>query len=119
MTAAATRPALLLLAAACAGNAAVHAQPPWLDTPAISPSVRFAPLQVQLRDAAAATAIPGAGGPNLKRCMCRDGVQFDVCAALDCASTPAHDIACSPLCAPHEGLLAAACYPSAPVCVSR
>jgi hypothetical protein len=64
-------------------------------------------------------AWPGPGGPNLKRCMCRDGAQFDVCAAIDCASLPVRDSVCAPVCAEHAGQLATACYPSAAVCAAR
>lgn len=64
-------------------------------------------------------AYPGpAQGPNLERCFCRNNTVIEVCAALDCSSSPEQDAICGPLCAPHGGLSATACLIDEPICVA-
>ena len=54
--------------------------------------------------------------PNLQLCICVDGTQTNICAALDCASSAQQDAICGPLCAPHGGESATGCLPDSPIC---
>ena len=59
---------------------------------------------------------PPGGGPNLARCLCQDGTQIDVCAALDCFSGPESDAVCGPVCSGNGGLSATGCFEAEPSC---
>jgi len=58
-------------------------------------------------------------GPDLQRCICQDGTQIDVCVEVDCDSGPAQDEVCNPLCQPHGGEFATACFTVDPVCAAQ
>lgn len=58
-------------------------------------------------------------GTNLVRCFCQNGAQINVCAQLDCASSPAQDEICGPACAPNGGESGTACFIDEPSCAAR
>ena len=63
------------------------------------------------------TTPPPPPGPNLLRCVCRDGTQLDFCTTVDCNSGPAQDVVCGPACASHGGEQATGCLFDSPPCV--
>jgi hypothetical protein len=55
-------------------------------------------------------------GPDRQLCICGDGAQLNICATLDCFSSPAQDAICGPACAAHGGESATGCIFNDPSC---
>jgi hypothetical protein len=60
--------------------------------------------------------VPKAGGANLLRCVCKNGVGFGQCADIDCNSGVEQDAICQPLCEPFGGIAFTGCSFDDPAC---